>query len=71
MVVDGVFSKVVHLHHVLGAAGVGSWTISLHPIRGGFSRHMVAEHNMSLHAYADDNQLYIHCQSEDAQSAAQ
>jgi len=31
---------------------------------------IVAEHNMSLHAYnADDNQLYIHCQPEDAQSA--
>ena len=30
---------------------------------------IVAEHNMSLHAYADDNQLYIHCHPEDAQSA--
>ena len=29
---------------------------------------IVAEHNMSLHGYADDNQLYIHCQPEDAQS---
>jgi len=29
---------------------------------------IVAEHNMSLHAYADDNQLYTHGQSEDAQS---
>ena len=30
---------------------------------------IVAEHNISFHAYADDNQLYIHCQPEDAQSA--
>ena len=30
---------------------------------------IVAEHNMSLRAFADDNQLYIHCQPEDAQSA--
>ena len=29
---------------------------------------IVAEH-VSLHEYADDNQLYIHCQPEDAQSA--
>jgi len=30
---------------------------------------IVTEHNMSLHAYVDDNQLYIHCQPEDVQSA--
>jgi len=29
---------------------------------------IVAECNISLHVYADDNQLYIHCQPEDAQS---
>jgi len=31
---------------------------------------IAAQHNLTLHAFADDNQLCIHCKPENAQLAA-
>ena len=67
VVVDGVSSKVIYIicsvpqGSVLGPVLFVLYVADLSGI--------VAEYNMSVHAYADDNQLYIHCQPEDAQSA--
>ena len=30
---------------------------------------IAAQYNLTLHAFADDNQLYIHCKRENVQSA--
>jgi len=66
VVLDGVSSKVNYIicsvpqRSVLGPVFFILYVADLADI--------VAEHNMSLHAYADNNQLYIHCQPEDAQS---
>jgi len=30
---------------------------------------IAAQYNLTLHAFADDNQLYIYCKSENVQSA--
>jgi len=32
--------------------------------------YLVAQHKITLHAFADDNQLYIHCRPDGVQSAA-
>ena len=56
-----------HLQLVFGAAGlVGQVLFILYMAD---LADVAAEHGMSIHAYADDNQLYIHCQPEAAQSA--
>ena len=58
MVVDGVSSKVNYIicsvpqRSVLGLVFFILYVVDLADI--------VAEHNMSPHAYADNNQLYIH-----------
>ena len=67
VVVNGVSSKVIYIicsvpqGSVLGPVLFILYVADLAGI--------VAEYNISVHAYADDNQLYIHCQPEDAQSA--
>lgn len=67
MVVDGVSSKVIY---IICSVLQGSvlrpviFVLYVADLAG-----IVAEYNMSVHAFADDNQLYIHCQPEDAQSA--
>ena len=48
-----------HLRHLLGAAGLGSGGGPVRPICGRSIAGIVAEYNISVHAYADDNQLYI------------
>jgi len=58
-----------HSHRLLGVAGLGPWTTP-HPIvYVADLAEIVAEHSTSFHAYADDNQLYIHCQPKGAQTA--
>ena len=61
-----------HLHRLLGVAGLGPWTTPPHPIvYVADLAEIVAEHSTSFHAYADDNQLYIHCQPKGAQTAVE
>ena len=58
MVVDGVSSKVTYITCSMPQGSVLGPVLFI--LYAADLADIVAEHNMSLHAYAGDNQLYIH-----------
>ena len=67
VVVDGVSSRVIHIMCSVPHGSVfGPLLIILYMAD---LADIAAQYKMSLRAFSDDNQLYIHCQPENPQSA--
>jgi len=66
VVVDSVSLKVIYIIcSVLQGSVLGPVIFILYQAD---LTHIIVEHSIALHAYADDNQLYIHCQPKYAQT---
>jgi len=54
-------------YHVFGPTGPSFWPVVILYVAD--LADIAAQYNLTLHAFADDNQLYIHCKPENVQSA--
>jgi len=67
VVINGVASRVIHLMCSVAQGSVlGPLLFILYMAD---MTDIAAQYNLTLHAFADDNQLYIHCKPENVQSA--
>ena len=54
-------------YHVFGPTGPSFWPVVILYVAD--LADIAAQYNLTLHAFAGDNQLYIHCKPENVQSA--
>jgi len=70
VVINGVASHVIHAMCSVRPTGLGSWPrCYLSCTYMADLADIAAQYNLTLHAFADDNQLCIHCKPEKVQSA--